>query len=408
MWTQKRALRASCDNCHQAKVKCIPTASGCQRCLGLNALCIHSPPGRSGRAPAARPRSSGGHQQARQPLHVPTPPQSNPSQPLSEFNDLTHLRNSDNDEDIHTQGAHSSVDYFSTIVENEAHTIEPIDPMLADWFASSSVNPLQTGDPGGSMAESSNFYTSSHGTATPIPQATSDFVPGVASTSSKTNLQSLSGTQRGHAFFGSNSQESLCACFHSIIRALEKIQCANLRLLTLDVALTQNKEALLRVCNALKCGTPHDSTTRLVILLLLRKNLHFYHLIYQSRLRDRREVNNETPNASTTSLWSSLESHTNQPSQGHDSVFFTRQIHGHNSQGRNSRLTLGTYQLEGADEASLTKHILLLDVKKVPRLLERLDQRACGLDEADGLDMYNIMRSALIAEFRMVMMDVEA
>lgn len=53
MVAQKRALRASCGNCHQAKVKCFSTSTACQRCLSLNAPCIHSPPGRSGRVPAA-------------------------------------------------------------------------------------------------------------------------------------------------------------------------------------------------------------------------------------------------------------------------------------------------------------------------------------------------------------------
>lgn len=415
MGTQKRALRASCDNCHQAKVKCIPTASGCQRCVGLNALCIHSPPGRSGRAPAASRESSGGHQ-VHQALHAPTPPQSNPPQPLRELSELSelsdppNLRDSDDDEDTHTHGPHSTVDYFSTVVDNEARHIEPIDPMLSGWFSmsSSSVSPLHTGDHGGNTAESSNLQAPTHGIATPIPRATSDFVIGVASTQSKASTQSLSGTQPGHALLGSNGHESLCACFHSIIRALEKIQGTNMRLLTLDVALSQNKEALLRICNALKCGTPHDSTTRLVILLLLRKNLHLYHLMYQSRLRNRRELNDNTPNPFSTSLWSSLESDMSLPSQRHDAVFLTGQTQEHSSQGGIARLSLGTYQLDGADETSLTKHILLLDVKKVPRLLERLDRRACGLDEADGLDLYNMMRSALIAEFRAVMMDVEA
>jgi hypothetical protein len=97
-----------------------------------------------------------------------------------------------------------------------------------------------------------------------------------------------------------------------------------------------------------------------------------------------------------------------QASQRLDSTFLTGQTQEHTTQGGVARLTLGAYQLDDADETSLTKHILLLDVKKVPRLLERLDRRACGLDEADGLDLYNMMRSALIADFRAIMMDVEA
>lgn len=73
-----------------------------------------------------------------------------------------------------------------------------------------------------------------------------------------------------------------------------------------------------------------------------------------------------------------------------------------------TRLTLGVYQLDDADESSLKKQILLLDVNKVPRLLERLDRRACGFDEIDGLDLHNMMHSALIAKRRAIVTAVEA
>lgn len=209
-----------------------------------------------------------------------------------------------------------------------------------------------------------------------------------------------------------------CACFKSILQSLEKAQRTNLQSLGLDVALRQNKEALLNICASIKCSISHDSTTRLLILVLLRKALKLYRLLFHLRLSARTvngpsEMNNPVTSPYSPPVAYPALSSTSSVTSG-QTDYFDFLVHSHPEQQhlesapKATRLTLGTYQLDDADERSLKKQIFLLDVRKVPRLLERLDQRACGLDESDGLDLYNMMRSSLIADFRAVMTDVQS
>ncbi|GFG07883.1 uncharacterized MFS-type transporter PB1E7.08c [Aspergillus udagawae] len=410
MGTQKRALRASCDKCHQAKVKCVPTAVGCQRCLDLNSLCVHSPPGRSGRAPAASRES--GVRAAR----ILTPPQSNPSRASSEHNASTtsaNTRGSDDDNDRNSQVPSSAVDFSNDsmlIIDEEAGQMEPIDAMLSGWFSmpGAAVSPLYSGDQTTELPEFATRLPSTFGMTSPNPTAISDFATGEPMTQSTVTAHPLVPSHPTDVV-STKGHGSTCACFQTIIRALEKIQQTNVRLFSLDVALSQNKEALIHICNALACISPHDSTTRLLILVLLRKALLLYHLLYQSRLRDRRDMNRKGDSPiSSWPAWSSLDTNMTSATQQHNPLSPSEHNQVPTGPGATTaRLTLGSYQLDYADESSLAKQILLLDVNKVPRLLERLDRRACGLDEADGLDLYNMLRSALIAEFRAIMTEVE-
>ncbi|KAI9930679.1 hypothetical protein ASPWEDRAFT_171303 [Aspergillus wentii DTO 134E9] len=319
MGTQKPALRASCDNCHRAKVKCVPVSTaGCHRCLTLNAKCIHSPPGRSGRTPSGRKNSASS---------------AYPALNTEEYGDAA----------LSLDGA--------------------VDSTLSGWLSM---------PPTPSLEES--VYTQ---------------LPIAPETPSLSTILMDPFSETG------NTSTHPCGCCTSILRALETVQQTDVNSLSLDVALARNKDALVHICTSIKCTLPHDSTTRLLILILLRKTLQLYKHLYQNRLKGRPAVSSPGYSVSGSDYdYFNVPSYTQPESSG-----TAPQI---------ARLTLGTYQLDDADERSLTKQILLLDVVKVPRLLERLDQRACGLDEADGLDLYNMMRSSLIADFRGAMADLQS
>ncbi|KAI7976395.1 hypothetical protein EIK77_007724 [Talaromyces pinophilus] len=439
MVAQKRALRASCDNCHQAKVKCVSTAAACQRCLSLNVPCIHSPPGRSGRVPAAsgdRERGSnknnnnnkaqnrtihdsGVYGESKDDNIVLQVPLSQPPLAASAPSPST-----------------PSATEFPT--DSLALIDEPLDLILSSWLPIN--NPQSLHDDSGntptrrssnpstmtsaaepiSSSSSSSFFnqptTPVIGMSLPISSAMADFA-----TKELGLVQQQ--TPQASLNYGSKGAGLTCTCFQSILRALEKIQKADMHSLSLDFALGQNKEALIQICNSLKCTFPHDSTTRLLTMVLLRKNLHIYHLLYQLRFQN--EAETSTSNAelfppSSHSLspftFPSLQrqSFATGDNRQYDYNFPSEHLYqeknttqGVPGQG-STRLTLGAYQLDDADESSLKRQILLLDLNKVPTLLERLDRRACGLDETDGLDLYNMMRSALTAEFRAIVTAVEA
>lgn len=357
MSAPKPSLRAACDNCYQAKVKCVPTPSGCQRCISLNSPCFHSPPGRPGRVPIAR-----------NPLFNP------------------------------------EASTTSTPVQGEGDD-EPGDLNL-------SLKGL-TGDD--VLPETATLDTPLNGWVSMDPLSISEALYGesvIAFPEFATRLPFSTPTDRQFNNFGNDKKS--CACFGSTLQALGKAQRTDLQSLGLDVALRHNKDALLTVCNSIKCSISHDSTTRLLILILLRKSLKLYQIIFHLRL-SAKSINTPEmdPVSAPYSIHVANPALSISPTSSGQSDYFNLLVHPHaekhlESPPQATRLTLGSYQLDEADERSLKKQIFLLDVGKVPRLLERLDQRACNLDETDGLDLYNMMRSSLIADFRVVMTEIHS
>jgi hypothetical protein len=357
MSAPKSSLRAACDNCYQAKVKCVPTPSGCQRCISFYSPCFHSPPGRPGRVPTARNLSF------------------NPE--ASTTSTSSQSKENDEPRDLHPslKGLTGNGDFPETAT---------LDIPLNGWV---SMDPPSINEA---------LYGESH-------IAFPEFA-----------MRSPLSTRTDRQFNDFGDDMKSCTCFESTLQALEKAQRTDLQLLSLDIALRHNKDALLTVCNSIKCSVSHDSTTRLLILILLRKSLKLYQILFHLRLSaksvDTPEIN---PTSAPYSLHVDNPSLSTSPTSIGQSDYFNVLIHPHaekrlRSPPQSTRLTLGSYQLDEADERSLKKQIFLLDIGKVPRLLERLDQRACHLDEADGLDLYNMMRSSLIAYFRVVMTDIHS
>ncbi|KAK3175480.1 hypothetical protein K4F52_010231 [Lecanicillium sp. MT-2017a] len=204
---------------------------------------------------------------------------------------------------------------------------------------------------------------------------------------------------------------SQCGCFQSIIQALQDIQNPAVRSFSLDAMLSCNKAALVAICDSLKCSSAHDGTTRLVTLVVVHRALHLYRILYQSRLQAQHNSilrDHDSPGNTSCSRWSGSSGHTSSTGTNKGSFSFASGEGTNVSSARDAskgRLSLGTYKLDSVDEDSLTKQILILDLNKIPRLLERLDRRAYGPDEPDGLDLYNILRSALVTDFRSLLMD---
>ncbi|KFY11175.1 hypothetical protein V492_04597 [Pseudogymnoascus sp. VKM F-4246] len=401
MVAPKRTLRASCDNCHKVKVRCVPTLAGeCQRCQSLNARCIHSPPGRSGRAPNSK--------------RVATSSKLNDN---NGHNDIT--LDDDQSDPIRTQSCNSDGDEGE---DSDCHTVQPLfteidftldpailsdaqkftdlgDPTLLSSWSSvyASATTLET-PPNENLQHGwvlGEFHflpeTPEPGLRTPTSISASEFAVRDQPPSSDISTSMLSPTMP--LLQSKCGKNESCSCFRYIVRSLEKVQQTNVRAQGLDIVLTHNKESLINICNSLQCSSPHDGTTRLLILILLRKSLHLYHLLYRSRLKS---TWNFPPCISTDTFVSSLQPESGPPELVQES-----------QDGQERRLTLGNYQMDAADESSLKKQILILDMGKVPRLLERLDRRASGLDEGDGLDLYNLMRGSLIRDFQSMMTEVQ-
>lgn len=142
----------------------------------------------------------------------------------------------------------------------------------------------------------------------------------------------------------------------SILHALKKTQRTDLQSLGLDVALRHNKDALLGVCNSVKCSIPHDSTTRLLIIILLRKSLKLYQILFHLRLRAKavnaREVNPASAPYSLHVANPALPT-ISPPSSGQPDYFNLLahpHIEKHKTVPQGIRLALGSYHLDEADE----------------------------------------------------------
>ncbi|PKX88463.1 uncharacterized protein P174DRAFT_415316, partial [Aspergillus novofumigatus IBT 16806] len=104
-----------------------------------------SPPGRSGRAPAAAAsRESGDVLHASSPLQKATLHEPQRKQ-------RAHHEGSDNDNDRNSQDPSSAVDFSNDsmlIIDEEAGQMEPIDAMLSGWFSmpGAAISPLYSGD----------------------------------------------------------------------------------------------------------------------------------------------------------------------------------------------------------------------------------------------------------------------
>lgn len=401
--SQATGLRSSCDKCHQTKLKCVSstTGSGCHRCTNLNLPCVYSPPGRSGRVPAAERRAKGDKKA------VTTPPRNR-----SPGTQLQSPGGSGGEMLVHSSGQSSSDEARST--ERRATTPEDTfqaDPMIGgiDFVSGSSDanimlessfdmrNMMEIDLSIPPMPMPSTFDMLSPTTAVSDFAATTmvaEPMPDVGrmvfdNSHSHSHLPIMDTQQQPPAL--SSSQ---CECFRSIVAALQHIQDPAVRSCSLDAMLSRNKKALVAICNSLSCASSHDGTTRLVTLVVIQRALYLYRIIYQSRLQERHSSMRREPDAARRKDGFSYDESARKPKSAADA-----------SKGR---LSLGTYQLDSADEHSLTKQILILDLNKIPRLLERLDRRAYGPDDPDGLDLYNILRSALVTDFRSLAMQAAA
>ncbi|KAL2203093.1 hypothetical protein CC79DRAFT_1199718 [Sarocladium strictum] len=390
--TGARGLRSSCDKCHQTKLKCIPGQTGCQRCTNLSLHCVYSPPGRSGRIPAAERRAR------RNEKGIATPPNQSPSE------DETAQRSSPSSRGRDTQQRSTP----RPIVES--------DPMAkaTDFISGSDLDILLGSFDTDTMMDLP--MPSSFDAFSPTTTAVMDFTMTTESISGKPPPGPVFIPQKPVL---NDTSVSQCGCFQSIIKALQDIQNPAICNYSLDAMLSCNKDALVAICNSLKCPSSHDGTTRLTTLVVVQRVLHLYRILYQSRLQDRNHSNIhpdlDSPYTASYSMWSGGSSYPAPPSIGQStessSASTTSDSNGVSPASRNlrnGRLSLGTYKLDSADEDSLTKQLLILDLNKIPRLLERLDRRTYGPDETDGLDLYNILRSALLTGFRSLLIEATA
>jgi len=235
-------LRASCDSCNLAKVKCTKQQPQCQRCKKHNIECIYGISLRAGKRASQPP--------------LPKKVESPPPLPTDWNMDLSTSTTPYSPLDM--DGVCPSVfeydmpfpleGYQGNIFTNDDNFLPMTDFTFPDHIHSSSAA----------------TNTSTCNTSPPISDS--------LLLSISTGMVRPSHTQNMPT-----SSLFACSCFRTTILTLSTLQqLSESSHTTFDVALVHNKEAVALCLNTLKCSCATDSTIVLLVASLLAKIIHIY------------------------------------------------------------------------------------------------------------------------------------
>ena len=355
-------LRASCNACNQAKVKCTKSRPTCARCAKHGDIeCVYSVSLRAGKRPAQ-------NNDARF---------KRPAQCLAD--------SSGSDARFRSSGIHTDVH------RNDARSRSPVRSAMdiADEWA---LDPSTTAD---LMSMENDMYMNMVGydrppLDTPSLFDTSSSSPSSSLSQNPSSFDSLRDTWYQHLPDAINASpflfqprqpsslfcstpscptsplqspstpalSSVCRCFKTVLHTLTNLQAfSSLPSPTFDVALAHNKETVTLCSAALRCVCPGDTTFVFLIVSLIDKIIS----VYQS----------------SCNAWSqpTPPSLTSQASVPHT-----------------ARVTLGVYSLDKEDEERIKMEFLRMELRKVEALVSKLQEKA-----SKGRAEYEIkMHEALI------------
>jgi hypothetical protein len=355
-------LRASCNACNQAKVKCTKTRPTCARCAKHGDIeCVYSVSLRAGKRPALA--ADARFKQFSQPLIDST----GNNFRYNSAGNCTELRENDArsrspgqpamdmaDEWNLTPSATADLmaldnDMYMTMIGYEK---PPLDTQ--SLFDTSSSSPSSSLCPNSASYESLQETWYQHPPEATIPaqypfqhrRQASILRPTPPSPKSPSHSPSIS------------IKPSVCHCFRTVLTTLSNLQIfSSSQCHTFDVALARNKEAVTLCHASLRCICPGDTTLLLLICSLIEKILSIYQTSCSAWSQN-------TPQSSTSRVPTSAT----------------------------ARVTLGVYNLDQEDENCIKMEFVRMELRKVEALVTRLKERV-----SPGLAEYEVkMIQALI------------
>ena len=389
-------LRASCDNCHAAKVKCTPAnAESCARCLSHNVRCSYSPSLRVGKSNSSTKSSaSSSFAQSRRPsTGVDAESASGRSTPAraqtshtgymddsaSTFPDDLSLG------DGYMQGLGlDPIAFLPTAPASSSITAlnSPNEYLASPW---GDQNHLHTNLRGESSQHDSHFLWST-GALDTYSEKQGSSLPAVQKQGYRRYFNGQPTVEGGSPFAAENAvpekgEESagsgdwslqfgdICDCHGQLLQALRipprVIKAArtskDTAVAAFDVLLAANKQSIRRCAMVLDCQDGFGgSTSYLLVFTLLSQVLTLYHSACQSYL----------VNPSVTPDNDSRES----------SI-----VPGP------STLNFGAYKLDQEDEILLKKELMLIELRKVESLLSRLKSLVGEVDDRTECSAYEAL-----------------
>lgn len=293
-------LRASCDGCFTAKVKCSKARPICSRCLACGLECRYSPSSRAGKPKPqeknANPQTGPNHHMVRNlddgymmhhcyisPVELygiesgwDTPPNSSPS--MIRYSGGTQGLSDDN-----LSGHSSETPIYSMAISPWASVAEastlPFNEMLMDPVSLGPDEPFSHSEPSMSLASSWESGTSGPPNSSPTPtNMGSKWLPSLASTPSIPNRHQYPVVTE-------------CSCFNVCIQSFRELHSASGGSVLLpDIIILLSMRAVESCETLLLCPTctrhPGISTTIMFVATILSTAACFYRTAAQMYLED--------------------------------------------------------------------------------------------------------------------------
>ena len=360
-----RKLRASCDGCYLAKLKCTKERPTCPRCRNLGIVCHYSPSMRMG-----KPRQNQGQKQppaATATMQQPSAPPSASQSPQPSHSSTWPI-NGPNAQSISSGSAHNRPGPTQTASLSSIESTFSIPNSYPSTVATSPVNfedDFSTWNESSMFKLGDGFMTFPH-------------------TTPNSEHQLLSSSATNTIFAPPSPLGSRCGCYRSIVEALHAMQATstNSQYSALDTVLNDCKDMVQKGEAMLNCSCSEDSTLIMLLAGLIAKHLSFF------------EPGNGTcppsPNLSPTSPSSSASGCTSLSTSltsNNGGTWFPPTP----QQPSPTRITIGKYTMDGEDEERLRLEIILMELQRLNSLLAKFYGKFSSLPAGSDRQTYETL-----------------
>ena len=310
-------LRASCDGCYTAKLKCSKERPTCPRCRDLGLICHYSPTQRTGKPRATRTQTQ---PQLLYLSHLPQPSQ------VTQASGWTLNGTANKAQSIATTKPHTQ----SVTEANHPQVLEhPSSTRSESSFSDRSTSAITSAALDEDLLAQWPEYLptpeegSLHGFSNGFMDPTNDSTRSAATHELFPRLNQAAGLKG-------------CDCFYSLVQALHTIQaqsqCPSMN--SLDIILNDSKDMISRGENMLNCTCSEDGALVMLLAGLIAKHLAFF-----------------------------------QPASGTSASSMSASTFSENVPSCASRVTIGKYIMDGEDEQRLRIEIILMELQKLSNLI---------------------------------------
>ena len=330
----ERKLRASCDGCYSAKLKCTKERPTCPRCVSLGLVCRYSPSQRTGKPRRRKP-------QQQQPSRQPTPTSG------WGFNVSDDPRS-----------AVSNMSHSQALVTTSMQAFEPfqhaqMSTAFRDRLPSASPSVAEDEDLLGQWSE--RLPTGCHDSLLQLSEHFTGFPDGSVT-------GRLSNSHSPMPKHPAPADPKACDCFDFLLQALHVMQTksVNPHSLALDTILSDSKNMISRGEALLNCSCSENGTLIMLLASLVAEHLSFLQAATAASAADL-----GSPTTASTTVGSTTASTPNSENQAVASYA--------------SRLTIGNYIVDREDEARLRIEMILLELKKTNAFLAKFKAKVARL-----------------------------